>query len=151
MLMDLNFSFKYACGRAREFKILCTSAVVMFRNEWDHSQVRFMWRQLLEIWYILGFLRSRNSSHSNGPFTPAIFPTIAWTWTNRSVMGDTVLCNSYLLFSRPELLREFFCIVIVIVYVNSSRNSSRLKMPSVNWPLQEWMHTINKIQPFTQW
>ena len=27
----------------------------------------------------------------NGPFTPAIFSTIAWTWTSRWVMGDTVL------------------------------------------------------------
>ena len=27
----------------------------------------------------------------NGPFTPAIFSTIAWTWTNRWEMGDTVL------------------------------------------------------------
>ena len=28
---------------------------------------------------------------ANGPFTPAIFSTIAWTWTNHLAMGDTVL------------------------------------------------------------
>ena len=69
----------------------------------------------------------------NGPFTPAIFSTIAWTWTNRWVIGDTVLygyihtCNLVNYCMDWKVQQWVMHPFLQLGELKSSRNSSRLK------------------------
>ena len=92
-------------------RVICHRPKTRLREEaqgWQSNSVsrRFWLKYLSSIYHVVQFLQHGFHLLTNGPFTPAIFSTIAWTCTIRVILNVISLNGTVQTCDFFQLLRE---------------------------------------------